>query len=91
MEKKKKSKDIDSDFLSIKSLFESGIIKSMRLLESQAPTNMAKALGLNYNSYLDKLQHPDKFTFRHIFKMANLCNLDADLIYELIKKQTKHL
>ncbi|MGJ1436912.1 hypothetical protein [Sphingobacterium siyangense] len=75
------------DFLAIKSLFESGIIKSMKLLEKQGPTKMAKALGLQYNSYLDKLGNPQKFTFAHIFKMADLCDLDPDLIYKVIKNQ----
>ncbi len=48
---------------------------------------MAKALGLQYNSYLDKLGNPQKFTFAHIFKMADLCDLDPDLIYKVIKNQ----
>ncbi len=52
------TKSNNTDFLAIKSLFESGIIKSMKLLEKQGPTKMAKALGLQYNSYLDKLNNP---------------------------------
>lgn len=75
-----KSNNTDPDFLAIKSLLESGIIKSMKLLEKQGPTKMAKALGLQYNSYLDKLNNPQKFTFAHIFKMVDLCDLDPDLI-----------
>lgn len=75
------------DFLAIKSLSESGIIKSMKLLQKQGPAKMAKALGLQYNSYLDKLGNPQKFTFAHIFKMADLCDLDPDLIYKVIKNQ----
>lgn len=76
------------DFLAIKSLFESGIIKSMKLLEKQSPTNMAKALGVNYNTYLDKLSKPELFTIKQIFEMASLCDLDPDLIFQLIKKQS---
>lgn len=82
-----KSNNIDPDFLAIKSLFESGIIKSMKLLEKQGPTKMAKALGLRYNSYLDKLNNPQKFTLSHIFKIADLCELNPDLVYQVIKKQ----
>jgi len=84
-----KSNSTDPDFLAIKSLFESKIIKSMKLLEKQGPTKMAKALGLQYNSYLDKLNNPQKFTFAHIFKIANLCDLDPDLIYKVIKNQAR--
>jgi len=82
-----KSNNTDPDFLAIKSLFESGIIKSMKLLEKQGPTKMAKALGLQYNSYLDKLGNPQKFTFVHILKMADRYDLDPDLIYKVIKNQ----
>ena len=88
MDNQRIPKNIDADFLAIKSLFESGIIKSMKLLEKQAPTKMAKSLGLQYNSYLEKLNHPEKFTLLHVFKMAELCDLDPDLIYQLIKEQT---
>ncbi len=49
---------------------------------------MAKALGLQYNSYLDKLGNPQKFTFAHIFKIADLCDRHLDLIYKDIKNQT---
>lgn len=87
MSKRKNSDGLDSDFIAIKSLFESGIAKSMVILEQQGPTKMAKELGLQYNSYLEKLKNPDKFTFKHIFKMATLCELNPDLIYKVIKKQ----
>ncbi|HBI86782.1 hypothetical protein ACR784_08055 [Sphingobacterium multivorum] len=83
-----KSNSTDPDFFAIKSLFESGNIKSMKLLEKQGPTKMAKALGLQYNSYLDKLGNPQKFTFAPIFKIVDLCDLDPDLIYKVIKNQT---
>ncbi|MBL1410798.1 hypothetical protein [Sphingobacterium faecale] len=78
---------MDADFLAIKSLFESGIITKMQTLEEQAPTKIAKALGLQYYSYLDKLKEPNKFTFKHIFKIAELCQLNPDLIYNVIKSQ----
>lgn len=88
MGKHQENENIDPDFLAIKSLFESGIIKSMRLLEKQAPTKMAKKLGLQYNSYQEKLIDPSKFTIKHIFNMARLCDLNPDLIYKIIKNQS---
>lgn len=80
---------MDADFLAIKSLFEAGNLKTMRLLEEQAPTKMAKTLGLNYNSYLDKLRNPEKFAVKHIFKMAKACNLNPAIIFEIIQKEYK--
>ena len=85
----KEKNNVDSDFIAIKSLFEAGNVKTMRLLEEQAPTKMAKNLGLNYNSYLDKLINPEKFAIKHIFKMAKSCELNPDLIFDIIKKQYK--
>jgi hypothetical protein len=80
---------MDADFLAIKSLFEAGNVKTMRLLEEQAPTKMAKTLGLNYNSYLEKLRSPEKFAVRHIFIMAKICGLDPNVIFDIIKKEYK--
>jgi len=80
---------MDADFLAIKSLFEAGNVKRMRLLEEQAPTKMAKNLGLNYNSYLDKLSSPEKFSIKHIIKMASLCKLDPNIIFGVILKEHK--
>lgn len=80
---------MDADFLAIKSLFEAGNVKSMRLLEEQAPTKMAKTLGLNYNSYLDKLRSPEKFTLKHIFIMAEACSLNPTIILDIVRKEYK--
>ena len=86
----KQINNIDSDLLAIKSLFEAGLVQKMRLLEEQAPTKMAKLLGLNYNSYHDKLINPEKFTIRHILLIAKLCNLDANIIFEVVKNEVKN-
>lgn len=80
---------MDADFLAIKSLFEAGNVKRMRLLEEQAPTKMARTLGLNYNSYLDKLRSPEKFSIKHIIKMAAICELQPSLIFDIIIKECK--
>lgn len=80
---------MDADFLAIKSLFEAGNVKRMRLLEEQAPTKMAKTLGLNYNSYLDKLRSPEKFNVKHIMKMASVCEIQPNLIFEIIVRECR--
>lgn len=86
---KKQADKIDSDFLAIKSLFESGNVKKIRLLEEQAPTKMSKALGLNYNSYLEKLRNPEKFTIKHILLICKLCQLNPNLVFETIRTEVE--
>lgn len=88
--KKFKKEILDSDFLAIKSLFEAGHVKKMSLLKEQAPTKVAKLLGLQYNSYLDKLDNPVKFTVKHIFAIALLCQLDPCLIFEIIQLEVQN-
>lgn len=80
---------MDSDFLAIRSLFESGHIKKMKQLEEQAPTKMAKLLGLHYNSYLDKLNGPEKFSVKHINTIAYACRLDPTIIFDVIQNEIK--
>jgi hypothetical protein len=89
--KKKFKEDIsDGDFLAIKSLFEAGHIKKMALLKEQSPTKVAKLLGLQYNSYLDKLDNPEKFTVKHIFTLALVCQMDPCLIFDIIQLEVQN-
>ncbi|OAQ41968.1 hypothetical protein A5893_02285 [Pedobacter psychrophilus] len=80
----------DGDFLAIKSLFEAGHVRKMALLKEQSPTKIAKLLGLQYNSYLDKLDNPEKFTVKHIFKIALVCQIDPCLIFDIIQIEVQN-
>lgn len=81
--------NLDPDFLAIRSLFESGYIKRMALLKEQSPTKIAKLLGLQYNSYLDKLDFPEKFLVKHIYLLALSCQIDPNIIFNIIQKETQ--
>ncbi len=80
---------LDSDFLAIRSLFVSGHIKKMKQLEKQSPTKIASLLGLNYNSYHEKLKFPESFTAYHINLLAFSCRLDPNIIHNVIQAEIK--
>ncbi len=80
---------LDSDFLAIRSLLISGHIKSMRQLDQQSPTKIALLLGMNYNSYHDKLKNPGLFTEAHINLLAYACRLDPAFIHKIIQAEVR--
>ncbi len=80
---------LDNDFLAIRSLFVSGYIRKMRQLEKQSPTKISSLLGLNYNSYHEKLKSPELFTEYHINLLAFSCGLDPNIIHNIIQTEIK--
>lgn len=80
----KDDKHKDPTLLSIGSMFETGRIKKMYTLSELYPTKIAKSLGINYGRYMVKLSHPDKFTLGEIVKLANLLNIEPELITKVI-------
>lgn len=80
---------LDNDFLVIRSLFVSGHIKKMKQLERQSPTKIATLLGLNYNSYHEKLNSPELFTLFHINLLAYTCRFDPDIIHNVIQSEIR--
>lgn len=59
----------------------------MKDIEEIEPTNIAKALGINHSRYIAKLHNPEEFKFKHIHGLANLLNIDVQVIIEVIKKE----
>jgi len=53
------------------------------------PTKVAQLLGLNYDSYHDKLSNPEKFTSLHINIMAYAFRINPDIIHNVIRKQIR--
>jgi hypothetical protein len=78
---------IDSEFENIQSLILSGKIEKMYQLVDRSPNKVAKLLGLNYNSYHDKLRNPEKFTTLHVNTMAFAFRIDPDTIHNIIQKE----
>jgi hypothetical protein len=74
----------DPTLLSIGSMFETGRIKKMYTLSELYPTKIAKSLGINYGRYMVKLSHPDRFTLGEIVRLANLLNIEPEIITKVI-------
>ncbi len=79
----------DPTLLSIGSMFETGRIKKMYTLAELYPTKIAKSLGINYGRYIFKLSHPDKFTIGEIVRLADLLNIEPDMITKVIYSEMK--
>ena len=77
-------KETKSTFKGVRSMFLAGEVTKMRDIEDLDPTNIAKSLGINHSRYIQKLYNPREFTFKHIWNLANLLDIDVHLIIEVI-------
>lgn len=68
-------------------MFLSKTVTRMRDIKDVNPTQVAKALGINHSRYLHKLQKPGEFAFRHIWKLAELLEIDVQQIIDIIKAE----
>lgn len=74
-------------FRGVRSMFLAGNVTKMRDIEDISPTNIAKALGINHSRYIDKLYNPEEFTFKHIWKLSRLLDIDVQLIIDVMKRE----
>lgn len=77
----------NSQFVAIRSMFISGSVKKMRDIEELYPTLVAKALRVNHSRYIKKLYNPQEFTVRHLVELANIFEIDIQLIWDVISRQ----
>lgn len=68
-------------------MFIAGSVRKMRDIEDLYPTRIAKALGINHSRYIEKLRTPGDFTFKHIWKLAKLLEIDVQLVIDVIKSE----
>ncbi|MBX2924123.1 MAG: hypothetical protein KF746_18125 [Chitinophagaceae bacterium] len=59
----------------------------MKDIEKLYPTMIAKALGINHSRYIQKLYKPEEFSVKQIVELANLLDINAQLIIDVILKQ----
>ncbi|MEE1962761.1 hypothetical protein V1387_08705 [Allomuricauda taeanensis] len=85
----KKDDHKDPALVSIGSMFETGKIRKMYTLAELYPTRIAKSLGINYGRYMVKLNHPDKFTMGEIVRLAELLDIEPDMITKVIYAELK--
>ena len=68
-------------------MFITGSVRRMRDIADLYPTRIARALGINHSRYIKKLNKPGEFTFGHIWDLAQLLDIDIQLIIEVIKRE----
>lgn len=71
-------------FVVLKSMFLSGSVKRMRDIEKLYPSQVSKALGMNHSRYIHKLYNPEEFKFKNIKALANLINIDIQIILNVL-------
>lgn len=76
-----------TQFVAVKSMFLSGSVKRMKDIEKLYPTVIAKSLGINHSRYIDKLYKPEGFAIKHIISLANLIDVDPQIILDVVMKQ----
>lgn len=81
------AKATKNNFIAVRAMFLANSVSKMKDIEEIEPTNIAKALGLNHSRYIAKLYNPEEFKFKHIRDLANLLNIDVQIIIDVIKKE----
>lgn len=74
-------------FKPVRSMFISKTVTKMRDIKDVNPTQIAKALGINHSRYLLKLQKPGEFSFKHIWRLSELLEIDVQQIIDIIKTE----
>jgi hypothetical protein len=77
-----------TEYETIKVLIEHQHIKRFdQIFETVSRTNMAKDLGMNYQTFIYRLKRPVAFTLEQLIAIANLIGVDRIVVIELVLKQ----
>lgn len=71
----------------LKSVFLTGSIKRMEDLREFSPTYVVHSLGFNHSKYLEKLGKPEMFTIKEIISIAELIDINPQIIMSIILNQ----
>ncbi|PVD52222.1 hypothetical protein DC498_10895 [Terrimonas sp.] len=80
----------ETQYKVIRLMFQSFSIKRMKDIEKLYPTMIAKALGINHSRYIQKLYRPDEFSIKHVIDLANLLDIEPQLIIDVILKELNY-
>jgi hypothetical protein len=80
---------LKSTLLSIKARFESNTIRRMKDIADMYSTGMKKALGMGHDSFVTKFNDPSKFTVEDILKLADITEVDKDIIWKKIVEEVE--
>ena len=78
----------NTGYETVKVLIEAGHIKRFnQIFDTVRRTNMASDLGMNYQTFVYRLNRPVAFSLEQIFAIARLIGVDGRVIFELIVTQ----
>ena len=81
----------DKRYTAVKSLIETGGIKSFREIFDYIPRKVVyKDLGVNYSRFKRLLDYPDLFTLRELITLSGLFSIDAKIIIDLAFTQCEN-
>ena len=73
---------------SMASMFETGRVSKMKDIVTMYPTGIVVALGINYGGYMAKCAAPEKFIMEDLIKLAQILNIDIELILKVVVKES---
>jgi hypothetical protein len=81
-------------FEHLKKLLESHNVDDLNLIvDIVGRTKFTKTIGIHYDTFRKRLKNPEKFTIKHIQRLAALLEVDprliANLIIDLLETKTK--
>ena len=79
--------DIATKRLSIKSIFESGSLTSLRELESLFTKAMANEMGVSHTNFSGKFKNPVEFSLKELYRFAYYIGIDQKLISDQADKE----
>ncbi len=74
-------------FVAVSSMFTSGNVRRMRDIETLYPTAIAKSLKINHSRYIQKLYKPEEFSMKQLGTLANLLEINIQLILDVVVKE----
>lgn len=80
---------LKSTLASLKARFETGTISNMKELTDLYVTGLITALGIGYDGFINKCNHPEKFVMEDIVKLAQILDVDINLILAVVVKQAQ--
>jgi hypothetical protein len=79
--------DNKDQFVAVSSMFVSGNVRRMRDIETLYPTAIAKSLKMNHSRYIEKLYKPEEFSMKQLGALANLLEINIQLILDVVIRQ----
>ncbi|WP_156858121.1 hypothetical protein [Salegentibacter sp. T436] len=74
----------------LKSRFTTGDVRSMKEISSAYSTGMPFALGMSYETMVDRFNDPRKLTLENILNTADITSTDYEIVLKVAIREAKH-